>query len=321
MLSIFLGFVSYRYIETIKFKKEFSSLFAFTQCKPLYFLIITGVLGAVVFINNGINKPIRGMSVSPETLYMTEYSRDNYIENFMKLFSQECNFFDTTERHPKVDIAASCINKGGIFIWGDSHAQSLSYGIRKVFPEQNISQITTSTCRPLIKEDLGLDSTYKVACDRANDKAKKELLNIKPKVILLVQHIDHDKNQYNEILAYVKKHNLKAKVVLIGPVPQWEPSLPNTIAKRHFDSNKVVINDRSFVTPLFRINEQLHKNYDDSDIKYISLLDDLCNENGCLAKVDSKNTPLVFDYGHLSVEGSLYIAKHIIREKIINYLQ
>ncbi|WP_413693896.1 SGNH hydrolase domain-containing protein [Psychromonas sp. KJ10-2] len=132
---------------------------------------------------------------------MANYHRDNYIKNFMGLFSPECNFFDTVERQPKNDIPNSCLNKGegGIFIWGDSHAKSLSYGIRKSFSGENISQITTSNCRPLVKEDTELDGEYRVACDRANAKAKDEILKIKPKVIILVQHIDHDKNDYNEI--------------------------------------------------------------------------------------------------------------------------
>ncbi|WP_413694279.1 SGNH hydrolase domain-containing protein [Psychromonas sp. KJ10-2] len=116
------------------------------------------------------------------------------------------------------------------------------------------------------------------------------------------------------------KHNLKSKIILIGPVPQWEPSLPNTIAKRHFEPTKTIIEDRSFVTSLFTINRQLHERYGNSEIKHISLLDELCNEEGCLAKVDNNNTPLVFDYGHLSVEGSQYVVEEILKEKIMDYL-
>lgn len=321
-LSVLLGFISHKYIETIKFKKEFPKLLGYLKCKPLYFCILTAFLGSIVFVSNGVNKPIRSISNSEETLYMANYHRDNYIKNFMGLFSPECNFFDTVERQPKNDIPNSCLNKGegGIFIWGDSHAKSLSYGIRKSFSGENISQITTSNCRPLVKEDTELDGEYRVACDRANAKAKDEILKIKPKVIILVQHIDHDKNDYNEIFSYITKHNLKSKIILIGPVPQWEPSLPNTIAKRHFEPTKTIIEDRSFVTSLFSINRQLHERYGNSEIKHISLLDELCNEEGCLAKVDNNNTPLVFDYGHLSVEGSQYVVEEILKEKIMDYL-
>lgn len=52
---------------------------------------------------------------------------------------------------------------------------------------------------------------------------------------------------------------------------------------------------------------------------YISLLDALCKNNECLAKVDDKNTPLVWDYGHLSLDGSTYIAREILsKNKVLS---
>ena len=320
--SIFLGFISNKYVENIKFKSNFSTVFTYVKCKPLHLIFLTTFLGSFVFISNGVNKPFRAISTSAETLYMAEYHRDNYIKNFMKSYNQECNFFDTTLRKAKKEISETCINKGegGMFIWGDSHAQALSYGIRKVFVDENITQITTSNCRPLVKESLDLEANYRPACDRANANAKEEILKVRPKVIILVQRIDHHKNDYNEIISYLKKHNINSKLILIGPVPQWEPSLPNAIAKRHFDKSKLRIDDKSFVASLFQINHQLHGTYGNSEIKYISLLDELCNEKGCLAKVDNMNTPLVYDYGHLSLAGSKYVAEKILKEKIKPYL-
>jgi len=103
-------------------------------------------------------------------------------------------------------------------------------------------------------------------------------------------------------------------------VPQWEPSLPNVIAKRHFDNQEKSINDFSFVGKVLLINKELHRKYDYSEIEYISLTDKLCDGNYCLAKVDNDNTPLVWDYGHLSLEGSEFVVSNIVKDRITPYL-
>lgn len=54
------------------------------------------------------------------------------------------------------------------------------------------------------------------------------------------------------------------------------------------------------------------------DVNYISIIDGLCNEKGCIAKVGDNNTPMVWDYGHLTPEGSLFVTEHILRKKLTN---
>ncbi|MBB1269298.1 SGNH hydrolase domain-containing protein [Shewanella sp. SR44-3] len=92
------------------------------------------------------------------------------------------------------------------------------------------------------------------------------------------------------------------------------------IAKRHFNPDEIRFFDVSFVNAVFKVNRNLHIKYENSDIEYISIIDPLCDKRGCLAKVDNKNTPLVWDYGHLSLEGSKYIVENIIKDKVHSYL-
>jgi peptidoglycan/LPS O-acetylase OafA/YrhL len=316
LLSVLLGFLSNKYIEKIKFRIEFENLLAYINCKPIQLTLFGGFVGFLIFIENGINNSIRSASTSEESRYLSKYHIDNYKKYLSDAFREECNFFQTN------DISPTCTNngKGGIFIWGDSHAQALSYGIRTAFPNTAINQVASSSCRPLIKEDNKTSGDLKRACDRSNNMAKNEILKLMPKVIIFAQRIDHDENNYNEILKYIKEHNLNSKLILVGPVPQWRPSLPSAIAKRHFNVNDKVINDKSFVSAVLRINKQLHINYDNSEIEYISIISQICNEKGCLAKVDSNNTPLIFDYGHLSLEGSIYVVERLMKKTISSYL-
>jgi peptidoglycan/LPS O-acetylase OafA/YrhL len=322
-LSVFLGFLSNKYIETIKFRSDFCGILSYLKCKPIYLVLIMGVLGFYTYLSDGVNLPIRAITTTEEAEYIYKYHRDNYSKYLPEAYSEQCNFFDgKSYKAKKNDIPDECINngKGGIFIWGDSHAQALSYGVRKVFSDININQVASSACRPLIKYDQKTTGEFKISCDRSNEKAKNQILNIRPDIILLAQRIDHDENDYNEILKYIKDNNLKSKLVLIGPVPQWEPSLPYVIAKRHFDNQEKSINDFSFVGKVLLINKELHRKYDYSEIEYISLTDKLCDGNYCLAKVDNDNTPLVWDYGHLSLEGSEFVVSNIVKDRITPYL-
>ncbi len=322
-LSIVLGFISNKYIESVRFKIDFVKALDYFKCKPLYYIIIVGSLGVIVFSSKGMNYPIREITNSEEVKYLSRYHRDKYLPLVIEEYKPECNFFDAqTYKAKKEDIPDSCINNGngGIFIWGDSHAQALSYGIRTSFPKVNVNQVASSACRPLIKNDIKTKGEFKISCDNSNNKARNEILRIRPDIIILAQRRGHDTNEYIEILNYIKDNELKSKLILVGPVPQWEPSLPSVIAKRHFDIRERTINDISFVNELFDINQKLHSKYDSSEIEYISLIDGLCENNYCLAKVDDNNTPLVWDYGHLSLEGSKYVVSNLIKKRIEDFL-
>lgn len=303
-LAIFMGFLSYRYIERFGFRKHFQDVRDYSKCLPLYMMVLVSVLGFSIHFSKGVDISVREISATSEAEYLTKYHRDNYKKKIKEAYT-----FDRKLLH----------GQGGIFIWGDSHAQALSYGIRKVFSDVTINQITAPGCRALIQKDTKTRGSAKVRCDKANHKAQTEILKIKPKVILVAQRRGHDENDYFEISNFLRDNGLDSKLVIVGPVPQWQPSLPNAIAKRHFSPEDTIINDRSFVSNVFSLDTHLKNKYAQSEIHHISLIDQLCSELGCLAKVDNRNTPLVWDYGHLSLEGSIFVAENFIKQEISSF--
>ncbi|MBH0057977.1 acyltransferase [Pseudoalteromonas sp. SWXJZ94C] len=320
ILSVLLGWLSYKYIECIKLHKiEKITFINLLKFKPLHYVLVISFSSIIIFISNGVNWKFRAAANSPDALYLKKYQKENYVSKYVNIeYKQECNFFDGNKAKIN-DIPDSCINngEGGIFLWGDSHAQALSYGLRSTFTETVFNQVATSGCRPLVKEDILTKSEFKIACDKSNTKAKNAILQIKPKIIILAQKLEHDKNNYFEIKNYLDSNNINASILLIGPVPQWRPSLPKAIVKRHFNPSERYIKDVYFVEETLSINSILKERYSDSKINYISIIDALCNDNNkCLAKIDDKNTPLIWDYGHLSLEGSMYIAQTVISSKI-----
>ncbi|HHF3036333.1 TPA: acyltransferase family protein [Vibrio diabolicus] len=327
LLSIFLGGISSKYIERISFK-NYSSWLLFYQVKPLYMVVALIPISLFVYIENGINSSVRELTKSPESKYLNMYHHENYVtDSFLKEYRQECDFFDSfnyVEKSNGIDDSCFKLNndsKYSALLWGDSHAQALSYGLRNNFPEMDILQVASSGCRPLIEKDNKTTGEFKKACDRSNEKAFETVISFNPDFVFLAQKNEHDLNDYLKIVKESRALGVKSRFVLIGPVPQWEPSLPKAIAMRHMDAKEKKFEDYSFVTELLDIDINLRERYSKSEIFYISLLDELCDGTECLAKVDNANTPIVWDYGHLTLEGSNYIVKNIIKPKIDIYLK
>ncbi|CAE6948248.1 Acyltransferase family [Vibrio sp. B1ASS3] len=325
-LSITLGFVSFKLVEGVRFK-SFSSWHETFKVKPIYMGVVIGALSGFVFVNNGVNYEFRSGANTLESKFLDKYHPDNYLTEAVKIeYREECNFFDADAYVAKeTDIDKQCVTPTGEkkfigLLWGDSHAQALSYGLRNQFSEMDLLQVASSGCRPLVEMDSITTGEFKNSCDRSNEKAFKALVDVKPDFVFLAQHYDHDLNNYMKIVEKAREYNISSKFILIGPVPQWRPSLPKAITMKHMSVNEKQFKDSSFLQDLFRIDDELEKKYSDKDLTYISLLDYLCDDTGCIAKVDDKNTPIVWDYGHLTLQGSNYVVQNIIKPKVKIYL-
>ena len=319
-LSVLLGEFSYRWVENIT-RPKLASLNRLKELLAISLPVSTTVLAACfVFLSNGFNFDIRyGVSLATSK-YIDKYSRDNYLTPYIKTqYKLECDFFDADAYVAKDSlIPNTCtkkINGNGIFLWGDSHAQALSFGIRSHLKNGvDFYQIASSGCQPHMGDDTVTTGEFKIACDKSNKAAIDAIARLKPSVVIMAQHFDHDKNNYDQIINYLLGLGIK-HIVLIGPVPQWQPSLPRAIALRHFDKNEQLIADSSFERYLFVIDNNMRARYEKSDeVSYISLLQQLCKGDKCLAKVDDVNSPLVWDYGHLSLAGSKYIAREVLSQ-------
>lgn len=327
-LSIFLGFLSYKLIESNKFYiyKSWNDIY---KVKSIWQSVCVLLIGILVFKSHGVSVDCRAGANTDVAKYMDVYQRDNYVDDNLKNeYRVQCDYFDDDKYIAKKnEIDAKCTNgrRGeGIFLWGDSHAQALSYGLRKVFPSVQFNQVASSGCRPQIGEDTKTSGEFKVACDRSNRKAIETAIKLNPKVIILVQRDEHDQNDFLGILKKLRDNKVNSKVIILGPVPQWNPSLPKVIASRHFSPNEKIFVDRDFHKSLWAIDARMLHDYSgtdkSADLEYISILRQICKGEACLAKVDDQNTPIVWDYGHLTFKGSEYVVKNILAPHLQMYL-
>lgn len=274
----------------------------------------------IIISLDGVISPIRPASYSEQADYESMYSRDNYLDVQVKsAYMLQCDFYNEDNSTTRVKISDQCIDdkKNGmpsLFIWGDSHAQALSYGLRmQLSGRYNVSQVATSGCDISLQPSTHHHKQLRDACDRSNKFAIETIKKIKPDIVIMVQRLSHDRDEFNVIAEMMKYDGIK-RVILVGPVPQWDIPLPVIISRRHWDVDTTAFADRALDLNIINVDANAKKRFTNShELEYLSLLEQLCSSRSvCLAKVDQRNTPLVWDYGHLTLAGSEYIAKKIV---------
>lgn len=309
LLAIFLSWLTTLKIEgPIRFHNSIQTSYLVVS------FVLVGLFAGVIYINNGF-----------VTRYINKNEKKNFINSYAKLhkfglstdYKENCDFYDWGTGRNKGRIDEECTrhtaNKPVYLLWGDSHAQALSYGFREaVGTAVDLSQIATSGCKPELHASKN-NGANKAACIDSNEYAVQFIKNKKPQRVYVAQASDHELTDWEEISKFVKAN--EGELILIGPVPQWRPSLPILIAKElpilplKFNSGL----DKT----IFATNSFLKKKYGSSELKYVSLIDSLCDQTGCLSTINTDNTfnLLVLDYGHLTKSGSAYIANKLIFNK------
>ncbi|WP_082474922.1 acyltransferase family protein [Sphingomonas sp. Leaf343] len=94
-----------------------------------------------------------------------------------------------------------------------------------------------------------------------------------------------------------------ARPLLVGPVPQYTTSLPRLLvfAELRHQPN---LPQTSMNKDIIKIDQVLRRVANRTNTQYISMVDALCNRQSCRTWA-APNTPMQFDYGHFTAEGSL----------------
>ena len=188
---------------------------------------------------------------------------------------------------------------------GDSHADDLWAGLSSVNPDVNVMQATGSGCKPLI--------------GRGGERRCTDLMHY-----LFDDFIP--KHRFDTILlsarwgtgnlADVRKtaNALKRyadRVVVFGPRVEYRQDLPWLLAASMLKHDPSVV-DRSRLTRQTQTDKLFAEQLRQDGIGYVSLYAALCPEGKCQV-TDGEGLPLAFDYGHLTRNGSMFVAQQIKR--------
>jgi hypothetical protein len=217
------------------------------------------------------------------------------------------------------------IRKFNLFIIGDSYAASLYPGLRsfrdEAFTELGITQFTEGNAPPFVskgKGDTGASLSY------INQFRIEQIAEHKPNIVLLHwmpgglnSKISDSEviKKLEEQISLIKKASPLTEVVIIGPPPKWASSLQKAMITYYtkFKINPPLYMNLGLLNDDFSLDDKLKHNLQDNGILYISLLDILCNNDGCLTHISSDILDLTaVDWGHLTFSSSAYVASRII---------
>ncbi|WP_035918381.1 acyltransferase family protein [Legionella fairfieldensis] len=317
-ISIALAWLTYRFIEIpVRFNH-----YPHRKLKPglIFLLMLTGFTGYNTYKHEGFHFRLKDRS---EFVSFFDNNNLKFVINngILEKYRHNCDFYEKALQDPEGNIDAECYTPQtdhSLFIWGDSHAQHLYHGLATTLPKEiSILQVASSACIPHLVDETNSNHDF---CTKANKFALEVIRKQKPKVVILAQARGHEKNNdLQKISAKLKRLGV-SRIIILGPVPQWEPYLFKLIARKYWEHTpkrigthlipEIIVSDKA-------MKEKYSQNKNKGD--YISLFDFFCNKKGCLTYLgNNKQEGLItFDYGHLSPLASIFLADSLLKPLII----
>ncbi len=265
----------------------------------------------------------------------------NYVTD-EKPVAQECTPF-LGNKHSRQVLCDLGIKNGPIkfILWGDSHADKISYGLDEYARNNNIRGLKLSSpgCPPILDIDH-VTNTEKWKCAENSRNALKYIINSNVKNIILVGRWDYflpaekdsieairdnpgprikmmkDNQKLYDLDAFTVAfretindlRQLEAKIFIIKQVPAHKLYISSTLAKYmllHRDKN---ILKRPLADVLIRrapVDDVFNQNLGENII-YIDPINYFCRD-GKSCQVEANGRSLYLDNTHLTVYGSLWL--------------
>jgi peptidoglycan/LPS O-acetylase OafA/YrhL len=325
MASLALAALSWKYVEKpFRDRKKIarSHVFGLAAVGSVLFL----VLGLVGHRTDGFS--FRLPADQRRFLEHFDNSRPAFAFHMRELthgFRDECNFYDLqaeiggkATRKPKPEIAPGCYTRDparahAVFLWGDSHVQQLNPGLQTVLPaDWQLLQVASSGCVARIER-----SEHEDFCRHSNWFAMKTIEATRPDVVVVAQLDGHEKSAIEEIGARLRQAGVK-KIIFMGPTPHWTTSLPNVVVRQAWlDTPPRLLAgvDQRFIELDARLKARLNEH---PDIDYFSVIDRMCNPQGCLVYLEGRLPEGLssYDRSHLTPLASEWLARSALAGEV-----
>ena len=332
LVSIILAWLTYQVIEKpIRLKTKSNS----TVYILITLMLLVGSGGYALYKNDGFQGyGFRSKEKNDFANYFeNSLPKQNYfaVTGMSANYRNDCDFYDY-EKHrisnvtktPKLHIDKTCYTpnpdpkkKNILFIWGDSHAQQLYFGLNNNMPDDwQILIVASSGCSPSTKFQKDASNDY---CQRSNQFALKTIQEIKPSIVIMAQADGHQFNELNEIGDLLLVSGVH-KVIFTGPAPHWKSDLPKIIMRNLWNNTP----ERTFVNideKTINANASLKTQFLKArHLVFVDVISALCNDSGCLTRIgnDKKTGITSFDHGHLTPIASDYLARDLLIKNILN---
>jgi peptidoglycan/LPS O-acetylase OafA/YrhL len=308
--SVVLSWITYQVIERpIRFQLRAR------LAVPALGAVMAMLYAAGITVNAHGGFVDRALNRSDAAHLVDYYDRMSY-HSLGESYRFECDFNDRAGK-VRPSLPASCTERGTsqtVLWWGDSFAQALSQGLRENLPAgTSLAQVATSSCRAQVEDfDTSVEDNR---CEIADRYAMRVISDLRPDVVILAQNAEHLDTDWAGLTGKILELGGK-QVVVVGPSPMWEPTLPRVYATHHMQDHADYVSTGLYVDA-FDIDRQLAARIALlPKVRYISLMEHLCRDGACLARVPAEGVIdlMAIDYGHLSPKGSSYIGRTIWKD-------
>jgi len=268
--SVFFGFLSNKYIESAKFRNNFSHVSEYLKCKPVHYFLVMSIFGLFIFIKNGVDSRFDGEAFIKNKNATEAIGDWNYPEANLKVGSTDVRFIKGTSE------------KNILFI-GASHIEHTYPFVKSFGSEHNIYFVTRSGCF--------VSASYaNPKWDCSNVQNYKEIMNevkfdkIVTSIYSLDGYLSEDENvkkeqmisrvsEYNDFLRFAKSKSNQVYMILSGP------------KGKEFDPKMSIRQSLNNFIPVKKVREKYSRQYsalnqlsEKTDVKIIDPIDYLCDE-------------------------------------------
>ena len=216
------------------------------------------------------------------------------------------------------DLSDDCVERRPraaplLLVWGDSHAAHLVPGLQRLTSARRLrlAQVTGARCPPLV----GAHNPDEPNCPALNAFVLGNLRRWRPSTVVMAARwvlYEGSLDSLGTTLDAVRRAS-GARVVLVGPVPNWEGRLPRVLFNYLQRYPFAETPDRLPVR-LAGYSPELDMRLRDTatahGVEYASALDALCDRRGCLAAIDGDPSRLTaWDDSHLTSDGSMRLVE------------
>jgi peptidoglycan/LPS O-acetylase OafA/YrhL len=237
---------------------------------------------------------------------------DSHFEtpNLKELFLQGTCFLNP-EQSASEFVVQACLpaRPPGAILWGDSHAAHHFDGLKAELGAAGytLGMFTASACPPII----GRPVDGRPFCKDINDFVLSLVNSHKPEIVILAAVWQASAmNELEKTLGLLVQNDIS--VVVLGNTPVFVENVPDYLARRPSADIKV----RQYADAETDLRSLLQPGRI-RNVRYVSLQGITCPTRRC-ALTDKFGRPYYFDQGHLTREGSRWIAAKIVSDILAN---
>lgn len=308
-LAVALSAATYYLLENPIRKNQFNRAKAIGL---LILLIIIGYVGLNTYQRDGLTFRLNQIQFRLPPVLQSLSLKDPTASGLdLEAPKINCSNPEESKAHPSQScLTAADLKKPVIFIWGDSYAAHLTTGYEERFGKEFlITRKFYNGCPPIM--DLELPNRQN--CTAKNQKIFEEVLKEQPaKLIIAANWTDYDWKKIADTIAKLQQAGYQ-NIDLIGPAPVWSDGLYKQLYLKFLEDKNPNIPFRmkyGFDTSkdFLAINLAMQEMAKGVNVRYISITQILCNQEGCITRFgDTSDTLESIDAGHFTKKASQYV--------------